>query len=271
MIRKKWLLLAVLSALALLLASCSSSGLPKQPGQYDVQAKSVVYDGREYSFHWVDQNKAIQPAHLENLKMVQDSRTYLEMQGNEPVLHLSPDDAITVEGEDQQGGFSSFWFPFMMGRFTAGGSGPVVINQPYPGTPQTSRDVPTYHYPPSGDFGRDDTLGGSVTNNKPSPPDYSKVTPAPNAVSGKSGGTGAGAAATDKSGAVSGQSSGAGTGTAATNKGGLKSGNSSFSSKSSGSSSPKVGGGSGTSGGGKSSGGSSSGGRSSGGGRGGGK
>ncbi|MDP2659496.1 MAG: hypothetical protein Q8R28_02035 [Dehalococcoidia bacterium] len=268
---KKRPLLAVLSVLVILLAACSSSGLPKNAGEYDVQAKSVVYDGRDYSFYWVDQNKTIQPARLENLKMVQDSRTYLEMQGSEPVLHLSPDDPITVEGEDRQGGFSTFWFPFMLGSVIGGGRGPVVVNQPYPGTSQTSRGTPTYHYPPSGDFGRDDTLGGSVTNNKPSSPDYSKVTPAPNAVSGKSAGTGAGAAASDKSGAVSGQSGGAGAGAAATNKGGFKAGGSSFSSKSSGSSSPKVGGGSGMSSGGKSSGGSSSGGRAGGGGRGGGK
>ncbi len=270
MTRKKWLLLAILSAFALFLASCSGgSGLPKTPGEYDVQAKSVSYDGREYAFHWIDRNKTIQRARVENLKMVQDSRTYLEMQGNEPVLHLSQDDPITVEGEDRQGGFSTFWFPFMLGSVL--GSGGPVINQPYPGTSQTSRGTPTYHYPPSGDFGRDDTLSGSVTNTKPAPPDYSKVTPAPNAVSGKSAGTGAGAAATDKSGAVSGQSGGAGAGAAATNKGGFKSGTSSYSSKSSGGSSPKVGGGSGMSTGGKSSGGRSSGGRAGGGGRGGGK
>lgn len=272
MTQKRWLLPVVFSALALILVSCSSSGLPKQPGDYDVQPKSVAYDGRDYSFYWVDKDKSIQPAHLENLKMVQDSRTYLEMRDGEPVLHLSPDDPITVRGEDRRGAFDTFWFPFLLGRVTAGGGGPVVINQPYPGTPQAPKDVPTYHYPPSGDFGRDDTLNGSVTNSRPATPDYGRVTPAPNAVSGKSGGSGAGTASSEKSGAISGQSGGAGSGSAATDKGGFRSGSSSFSTKSGSASSPRVGGGSGKAGGsGASPGSRSSGGKAGGGGRGGGK
>lgn len=270
--RQKWFFLAVLCALAIVSAACSSSGLPKQAGEYDIQSKSVAYDGREYSFSWIDSDKSIQPAHLENIKMVQDTRTYLDMQGADPVLHLSPDDPITVRGEDRQGAFDTFWFPFFLGRVIAGGGGPIITNQPYPGTPQTSRDNPTYHYPPSGDFGRDDTLNGSVTNNKPSTPDYGRVTPAPNAVSGKSAGTGSGTASADKSGAISGQSGGVGAGSAATDKGGFKSGNNSFSSKSGSASSPRVGGGSGKSGSGTGgSGGRSSGGKAGGGGRGGGK
>ncbi|MCL4369175.1 MAG: isoprenylcysteine carboxylmethyltransferase family protein [Actinobacteria bacterium] len=234
MIGKRWFLLAIMSALVLLLSACSSNGLPKQPGDYDVQPKSVAYDGRDYTFYWVAKDNSLQSARLDNLKMVQDSRTYLEMRSDGPVLHLSPDDPVTVRGEDRQGSFDTFWFPFLLGRMTGGGGGPVIINQPYPGTPQTPNNVPTYHYPPSSDFGRDDTLNGSVTNNKPSTPDYSRVTPAPYAVSGKSSGAGGGTAATGKSGAASGQSGGTGSGSAATQKGGFQSGSSSYSSKSGG-------------------------------------
>lgn len=277
--KKLWLLVAILTALALLLVACSSdSGLPKRPGEYDVQSKSISYDGHAYSFYWVDKDKSIHQASKENLKMMQDTRTYLEVQGNEPILHLAPEDPIAVQGEDRNGSYSSPWFPFMAGAMLGKMTGP--INQPYAGSPPVDPRTPTYHYPPSDTFGRDDTLQGSVTNNKPSAPDYSKVSPAPNAVSGKSQGTGAGTAASGKStGATAGQSGGTGSGTAASEKGGFKSGSSSYSSKSgsTGSGSPKVGGGSGKSSGssGKSSGGSSgsrsSGGRSGGGGRGGGK
>jgi len=184
-------LLAVMAILTLLLAACSSSGLPKQPGEYDLQPKTIAYDGREYSFSWADKDKSLHASRQDNIKMVQDSRSYLEMRGAEPVLHLAPEESITIRGEDRRGPFETFWFPFMIGQMMGGG-GPVVINQPYPGSPQAPRDTPTYHYPPAGSFGRDDTLNGSITNNKPSAPDYSKVAPAPYAVSGKSGGTGSG-------------------------------------------------------------------------------
>lgn len=272
---KKWLLFVVLAGLLPLFLACSASGLPERPGEYGIQPKSIAYDGQEYSLYWIDSDKTLHLARRDNIKMVQGSRTYLEMRGEEPVLHLAEEDPITVRGEDRRGAFDTFWFPFLLGRMIAGGGGPVIVNQPYPGSPQTPRDVPAYHYPPAGTFGREDTLNGSITNNKPSTPDYQKVSPAPYAVGGKSGGTGEGTAATGKSGAVggqSGQSGGTGAGAAASEKGGLRSGASSFSSKDGGASSPKVGGGSGKSSG--SSGGSGSrpsGGRAGGGGRGGGK
>ena len=247
---KKWLLQIVVPAVALVLLACSSSGLPKQAGQYDIQPKSLAYDGEEYSFYWVDRDKSVHLARMDDIKMVQDSRTFLDVQGDEPILHLAEEDPITVRGEDRRGPFDTFWFPFLMGQMLAG-RGPVVINQPYPGSPETPRNVPTYHYPPAGSFGRDDTLNGSVTNSKPSSPNYERVAPAPYAVSGKSGGAGAGTAATGKQpGDISGQAGGVGTGTAVSEKGGFRSGTSSFSSKSGGASSPKVGGGSGRSSGG---------------------
>lgn len=271
--KRLWLALA--SILVLLLTACSvASGLPKQPGDYDIQGKSISYDGEAYSFHWVDKDNSVHPAHVENIKMAQDARTFLQVGDKEPVLHLAPEEPIAVQGEDRQGGFSSFWFPFLLGQTLGGG-----FNRPYAGTPETPRNVPTYHYPPASDFGRDDQLNGSVTTNKPAPPDYGKVAPAPNAVSGKSAGAGGGTASTEKSDTISGKSGGAGSGSAASEKGGFKSGSNSFSSKSSGTVN-RVGGGSGKSGssstgssksGGSSGSSKSSGGRAGGGGRGGGK
>lgn len=271
---RKTLSRLLLIAGALLLAGCSAvSTLPNQPGEYQIKPKSIGYDGREYSFYWVDKDNTLKLARRDNVKMMQDERSYLEMRGSEPILHLASDEPVTVQAEDQQGGFSSFWFPFMMGQMMAG-RGPVIINQPYPGSPQTPSNQPTYHYPPTSTFGRDDTLQGSVTNNKPSAPDYSKMAPAPYAVSGQSGGTGSGTAASNKQGSISGQSGGTGSGSAASQKGGFKSGSSSYSSKSG--VAPHVGGGSGLSSGSRgkapsTSGSRSIGGRSGGGGRGGGK
>lgn len=267
---RKGLLLAILAALALLLGACGGSGLPKQPGEYDIQPKTISYDGQEYSFYWVDKDKSLHPTRQDNIKMVQDSHTYLEMRSNEPILHLAPDESISVRGEDRHGPFETFWFPFLIGRMSAG-SGPVIINQPYPGSPQTPQDVPTYHYPPAGSFGRDDTLNGSITNSKPSTPDYDKVSPAPYAVGGKGGGTGAGTASTGKSGTITGQVGGMGAGTAASEKGGFRSGSSSYKSKGGTTSSPRVGGGSGRSSSSGRSGVRSVGGRAGSGGRGGGK
>ncbi|MDP2726640.1 MAG: hypothetical protein Q8P59_03760, partial [Dehalococcoidia bacterium] len=103
MIYRKRLLLLVLATLALLLVACSSSGLPSQPGDYDIQAKTINYDGQEYSFYWVDKDKTLHLSRQDDIKMVQDSRTYLEMRGNEPILHLGEEEPISVKGEDRNG------------------------------------------------------------------------------------------------------------------------------------------------------------------------
>jgi hypothetical protein len=183
------------------------------------------------------------------LRLVRDpDKTYLEVPGSgDPILHLKEDEPIAVEGQDRDGSFSSSWFPFFLG--TALGSqlggnrgGTVIINQPAPGERGSyDASTPAYRYPPTGTFGRDDDLHGSVDSSKPQTPDYSKVQSQPYATSGKSSGTGGGTSATNKSAgsvnATSGQSGGTGGGTAASGKGGFRSGDQSFSSKSSGSSS----------------------------------
>jgi hypothetical protein len=201
--------------LAVLLVACSGGGaLPRSPGEYPVQ--SVSFDGRDYGFLWADSGGALHQARTSDVKLVQDEqRTFLEVGNGTPVLHMKPDEAIAVRGRDGGGGFSSMWFPFMLG-YALGGTGPWV-NVPHSGPPSTS---PSYRYPPTDTFGRGDTLHGSEATSRPTPPDYRKVQPAPNAVSGQGAGTGGGAAATNKDTVgSSGQSGGAGAGSAASDKG----------------------------------------------------
>jgi hypothetical protein len=242
---KKWSLHIVLAlvvvGMSFLLPACGDNGLPKQPGEYGLQPKSLTYDGQDYSFSWVDKDKSVHPVSIANLKMVQGERSFLEMKDGEPILHLTPQDSITVKGEDQRGSYQSPWFPFMAGAVAG-----HMLSNPYPGSPYYDDRSPTYRYPPSGSFGRDDTLHGNITTNKPATPDYGKVAANPNAVSGATGGTGGGTAATSKSGAITaaGAAGGTGAGTAASSKGGFKSGTSSYSATIGAASAKKVGGGS---------------------------
>lgn len=221
----------------LLLLGCSSSrGLPPAPGEYEIKSQSLTWDGSDYEFYWKDNNGELHRASSEMLKMVEDTRTYLEVSDGEPIMHLANEDPIAIRGEDRNGSFTTPWFPFFLGTMMGGGfGGPVVINQPYPGTPPPTTGKPTYHYPPTDTFGRDESLHGSVTNNKPAAPDYTRVKPAPYSVSGQSGGTGGGTAASNKSTGASGQAGGTGSGSAASSKGGFATGSSSYRARSGGS------------------------------------
>lgn len=243
--------LAVLLVLSLGLSACTGgggSGAPRAPGQYEVQRNSVHYDGSQYGLVWSDTDGSLHQMQTRNLRMVRDEqRTYLEVAGGggDPVLHLRQDEPITVDGRDRQGGFSSPWFPFLLGAALGnslgnrgGGNGVVIINQPAPGEPRSyGPTTPTYRYPPTGSFGRGEELHGTLDTGRPQPPDYTRVAPAPYATSGQSAGTGGGTAATNKSGggasgasgsanggATSGASGGTGGGTAASNKGGFSNG-----------------------------------------------
>jgi hypothetical protein len=252
-------LLSALLVLSLAASACSGTsgrGVPPAPGQYEVQKDSIRYDGQHYQLFWTDKDGAVRQMETSNLRLVRDDqRTFLEVPGNgDPILHLREDERITVLGQDHQGPFQSFWFPFLLGQALGGlNRDRVVINQPAPNErgPYDPR-TPTYRYPPTDTFGRGDQLHGSVDSSKPEAPDYRKVQPSPYAVSGQAAGTGGGNAATNKSAspgqrmpgdavppagnATSGQSGGTGGGTAASSKGGFLKGSQSFSSKSSGSS-----------------------------------
>src|SRR5258708_6922143 len=218
--------LAALFVLALPPTACvaGGNGGPSTTGQYSVQKGAVHFDGERYQLYWADNNGSLHQLNTQKLRMVRDpDRTFLEVPqgGGDPVLHMREDEPITVQGQDHQGAFSSPWFPFLVGAAVGnalgggfggfggrGGGQTVIINNPVPGQPSYGAGTPAYRYPPTGSFGRDESLHGSLDTSKPTPPDYSKIQPAPYATSAQASGTGGGAAASNKSpaGAVSGAS-----------------------------------------------------------------
>jgi hypothetical protein len=204
---RAWLLAAV--GLLLLLTACSpgNQGVPSQPGEYEIRKGSVSFDGERYEFLWTDPQGGLHRAGGHDFRMVKDERNLLEVGSDSPVIHLREDEPINVQGQDEQGGFSSFWFPFLVSSMLSR-PGPVILSQPAPGTSYNpAPTTPGYRYPPTDTFGRGDTLHGTVTSPRPETPDYARVQPAPGAVSGRAGGAGGGTAATAKGGFKSGASS----------------------------------------------------------------
>jgi hypothetical protein len=247
------ILLALVVALSLFASACSGgSGAPSSPGQYPVQRDSVHFDGDRYQLYWADPGGSLHHMDTHNLRLVQDPNgTFLEVPqgGGDPILHLRQDEPITVDGQDRQGAFGSPWFPFLLGAtlgntFGGGRGGQtIVINNPAPGESRSyDPSTPAYRYPPTGSFGRDDELHGSLDSSKAQTPDYTRVQPAPYASTGKTSGSGGGNAASNKStvsgasNATSAQAGGSGSGTAASAKGGFSSGSQSYTNSGSGSS-----------------------------------
>ncbi|HEV7666256.1 MAG TPA: hypothetical protein VGQ62_22165 [Chloroflexota bacterium] len=254
--RRLNLLLALLFALSIVASACGASngGAPQAPGQYSVQKDSVRFDGDRYQLYWADTNGSLHQLDTRKLRLVRDpDKTFLEVPqgGGDPILHLREDEPISVQGQDHQGAFSSPWFPFLVGAAVGnafgggfggfggrGGGQTIIINNPAPGERSYDPSAATYRYPPTGTFGRDDSLHGSLDTSKPQVPDYSKVQPSAYATAGQSSGTGGGVAASNKSpsgqssgasNATAGQSGGTGSGVAASSKGGFASGTQSFS------------------------------------------
>jgi hypothetical protein len=224
--------IAVVAAASLIVTSACSGGggVPTQPGQYSVQKDSVHFDGERYQLYYADSAGQLHQLQTRNLQMVRDpDRTYLDVPqgGGDPVLHLREDEPISVDGRDNEGAFSSPWFPFLVGTMVGNtlggrGQGTVIINNPAPGESGAyGPTTPSYRYPPTGSFGRDDTLHGSLDSSKPQAPDYKQVQPAPYATTGQTSGTGGGVAASNKAPSVS--------GSAASNKGGFANGSQAYS------------------------------------------
>jgi hypothetical protein len=217
--------LLILAALLMLLTTAcgnGNSGFPKEPGQYSIQPSSLAFDGKDYTMAWSDASGNLHKAEGRDVQMQRDERTFLEIGSGSPVVHLKEDEAVVVRGQDSNGPFDSFWFPFFLGQTLGGLGGGPVINQRYPG--DSAPRGAGYQYPPTDTFGRGDDLHGSVERSKAQTPDYTKVQPAPYAVSGQSSGTGGGNAASNKSVAPStGQDGGTGSGSAASNKGTFRS------------------------------------------------
>src|SRR6266571_751499 len=256
--RRLSLFFAAIFVLSLITSACGpgGDGGPSTPGQYSVQKDSVHFDGDRYQLYWADNNGSLHQMDTRKVRLVRDpDRTFLEVPqgGGDPILHMREDEPITVQGQDHQGAFSSPWFPFLVGAAVGnafgggfggfggrGGGQTIIINNPVPGQPSYDAGTPAYRYPPTGSFGRDESLHGSLDNSKPTPPDYSKIQPALYATSAKASGTGGGSAVSNKSpagavsaasgaaNAASGQSAGTGSGTAASGKGGFASGSQSF-------------------------------------------
>ena len=213
----------ILMALVLALAgtACGGNGnrgFPKEAGQYEIGKGTLAFDGQDYELTWLDAAGSSHQAKGRDVRMQKNDRTFLEIGGGSPVIHLKEDEGVVVRGRDRDGMFESPWFPFFLGYVLGGAGGSPTTY--YPG--DSRHGGPGYHYPPSGTFGRGDQLNGSIQRSKAETPDYGKVQPAPYSVSGQSSGTGGGSAATNKATSPSGgQSGGTGGGTAASGKGGF--------------------------------------------------
>jgi len=199
--------IAGLFILSLVTTACASGSPLPAPGAYSVQRDSVQFDGERYQLYYAQPNGSVQRLESKTLRMVRDNeRTYLEVpQSGDPILHMREDEPIHVQGQDNNGAFSSPWFPFLLGTMLGNSLGNV--------------GTPTYRYPPTGTFGRDEQLRGSVESTRAQVPDYSKMQPAQNATTGQASGTGGGVAATNKAPSAS---------SAATSKGGFGKGDQSF-------------------------------------------
>jgi hypothetical protein len=222
-----YLLFPVLAIIVFAFATsgCQHSDLPRDHGDYAIQNNEIRFDGQNYVFRWIGHDGAIHPAKDDDVKMVQDESTFLRVDNSGSALHLSANQSIGVDARDNRGSFGTLWYPFFFG--SPFGGGPVIVMPPSTGgDPRT----PTYRYPPTDTFGRGDSLGGSVPSSRPTPPDYTRVPNARDAVGGQSGGTGGGAAATGKDvSPAGGQSGGVGSGSAASSKGGFQAGPSAYS------------------------------------------
>ena len=204
-------------------SGCEHSDLPRRPGDYAIQNNEIRFDGQNYVFRWIDQDGSIHQAEDDDVKMVQDESTFLRVNGGS-TLHLAPNQSVGVEARDERGNFHTPWFPFLFGSPFGG---PVIVVPP--GTGGDTR-TPSYRYPPTDTFGRDESLGGSVPSSRPAPPDYTRIPNARDTVGGQSGGTGGGAAASGRGvSPTGGQAGGVGSGSAASGKGGFRTGPSAYS------------------------------------------
>lgn len=164
-------------------------GLPTQPGRYPIVPGSLGRDAQGvYSFAW---RRPGDPASVQNnasaslIQLAQGAASELDVptQGN-PTLYLPADASIPLINSANDlrttapsGGYYPLWRPFYGG---------------YHG--------PGYYDPPSGTIASSGTVDGARVSAAPAPPS-SRVVGLSHAVSGQAGGTGAGTAATNKSGA----------------------------------------------------------------------
>ncbi len=196
-------LLSLFLVLLVVLVGCNS-GLPTVAGEYQIQADSITYDGSQYQFAWIDRDGSVKWAKGDDVQLVEDARTYLEIRDGKPIVHLTADTPVKVLAHDSGGNYTSSWLPFAVG---------TMIGR------QTANNQPAYRYPPTDTIGRGDTITGSTTSTRPRTGAIGSTKSGGSAVSGQSGGSGSGSAATSKSSSgISGQAGGTGSGSAATSK-----------------------------------------------------
>ncbi|MBI4497889.1 MAG: hypothetical protein HY689_08335 [Chloroflexi bacterium] len=193
----------------------ANAGFPPRSGDYEVRPGSLQMDtGGTYYIWWyvTGPGGAVNLARGSNVKLVEDDRTFLRMEADgQPVLHLKTEEPIGLVAPGEASlpqatptpgasqsvagglGYHSVWYPFWLS-----GGNTVIIERDRPVDRATTR-TPGYYAPPSGDIDPGGQVrGGTRTATTPSgpPPFQLKTT----AVSGRAGGTGAGTAATGKSG-----------------------------------------------------------------------
>jgi hypothetical protein len=170
-----------------------SSGLPTGPGRYPLVGNSLSRDQQGvYRFAWLrpGETGAGSPATASRLRLAESSSEFLEIpQQGDPILNLQKSSVVQMSSlagagtpTTQSGGYHSYgyWRPFYAGT---GYYGPGYYEPPV-------RQIPA-----SGS-----TIDGARSYTVP-PPAAERTTGLSRAVSGRAGGTGAGTAATARSGA----------------------------------------------------------------------
>ncbi len=182
------------------LASEIRTGLPSQPGTYQIVPGSLTRDAQGvYRFAWLGTGGAQSPASVSRLQLAQSETQQLVVSDQgDPVLNLTKDTPIPLVESGVQAAASSqtsggnsttfipaFWYPFY---------GPLFSG-------------PRYYDPPSTVPSGSRVEGGSQSTTPK--PLTERTIGLSKAVSGRAGGTGEGTAATSKSGATIGGKSGA--------------------------------------------------------------
>jgi hypothetical protein len=156
-----------------------------------------------YSLSWMDENKRVHDAEVSQVRLAESNTSQLEIPSSgDPVLYLPPGVPVRVYSSASVGSVGSAPTP-------TGGSttyisrsyGPVGYWHPFfipiGSTRMYDYSVPQYHSPPATTINAGDTIAGSRNTTAPPSPS-SRVTGLRTAVSGLSGGTGTGTAATGK-------------------------------------------------------------------------
>jgi hypothetical protein len=208
------------------------TGLPTGPGRFPVDPATLGRDAQGvYHFNWLPPGAAPEsgggtPASVSLLQLAEDQTNELEVPAQgDPILHLRNDTPIPLVGSaDEIASASTGSGSSSSSSDSSHRSGPGVMWFPFPIGGGTFSS-PSYRNPPT-TMQSDGTARGS-TATQTAPPPASRTSGLPYAVSGQSGGTGSGSAATSRSGGsggfLGGQSGGTGSGTAATGKSGASS------------------------------------------------